>query len=260
MVILTAPYGQTSNRLFQHIHLDSFCRDNGIKFYNKFLWNLYQDYPNLKAQSDNKLVNYFLKGITKLPLRTVSFDNYQQHEYYKSLILKSKILFCDGWVFSHETTLKYRSIYQELFNPAIEKSNLETLWLNKTNDNEKIVGVHIRRGDYKTYADGIYFFEDDVYIDKMKQMELSLNQNCKFIIFSNDDQLDFSKYTKLFKNILISNNSVVTDHYLMSKCDYIIGPPSTFSIWASYIGETLLYHFLNKEDIITLDRFTIHCG
>ena len=221
---------------------------------------MYQDYPNLKAHADNKLVSYFLKGITKFRWKTVSFDNELDHPYYKSLILKSKILFCDGWVFSHENTLKYRSLYQQLFNPAIDKSFLNTVWLNKTNKNEKIIAIHIRRGDYKTYADGIHFYEDDVYIDKMHQMQSNLNYNCKFIIFSNDNDLDTSKYNKRFEKIMISNNTVVIDHYLMSRCDYIIGPPSTFSIWASYIGETLLYHFLNKNDTITLDKFTVRCG
>lgn len=221
---------------------------------------MYQDYPNLKSSSDNKLVTYFLKGITKLRWKTVSFDNESEHPYYRSLILKSKILFCTGWVFSHENTLKYRSLYQQLFDPAIDKSSLDNLWLKKTRENEKIVAVHIRRGDYKTYADGIYFFDDDVYIDKMKQMETNLNHHCRFIIFTNDDELETLTYTKLFKSVLISNNSAAIDHYLLSNCDYIIGPPSTFSIWASYIGETLLYHFLNRDEVITLDKFTVRCG
>ena len=263
MVILTAPYGQKSNRFLQHIHLDSFCRNNGIEFYNKFLLEMLQDYPNLKLHS-GKIINYFMKGISNIQLSKLlsyCFDDRTQTEYYKSLILKTKILFCSGWHFrSYETTLKYRSFYQKLFNPAIDKSFIKKVWLHKTNDYEKIIGVHVRRGDYTTFANGIYLYDDNIYINKMQQLASNLNNNCRFIIFSNDNELDVVNFNTRIEKIVVSDNSVVIDHYLMSKCDYIIGPPSTFSMWASYIGETLLYHIEDKNDKITLEKFKVCDG
>jgi Glycosyl transferase family 11 len=256
MIILTEPYGQASNQFIQHIHLDSFCRSNGVTFYNKFLLKHFENYPNLKIDSEKKLIGLFVGGLTKLRYSSFSFDDRKQNIFYHSLVMKSNILFCKGWHFrSYDTTLKYRSLYQKLFNPSINKKALDKLWLNNENDGSKIIGVHIRRGDYLSFLDGIYFYEDLVYIDKMKQLAALLNYKCRFIIFSNDHHLNISKFNCEFEKILVSNNSAVEDHYLMSKCDYIIGPPSTFSMWASYIGETLLYHINTKSDVVTLDKF-----
>ena len=36
-----------------------------------------------------------------------------------------------------------------------------------------------------------------------------------------------------------------------------MGPPSTFTIWASYIGDVPLYHIYNKDDIINVSNFNI---
>ena len=261
MVVLTAPFGQTSNRFFQHIHIDSFCRDNGINFYNKFLADLYQEYPSLKIKTANKIFNYIIRYIVKLKFNNFEFSNEMQVDYYKLLILKSRILFCTGWYFrSFETTKKYRSFYQKLFTPNLDQLFLNTLWLEKTNVHEKIVGVHIRRGDYELFNDGLYFYTDLTYIDKVKQMASLLDNNCRFIIFTNEEKLAISNFTAQFDNIRLSKNTVVIDHYLMSKCDYIIGPPSTFSLWASYIGETFFYHIKQENDYIKLDDFKVCNG
>jgi hypothetical protein len=261
MVILTAPFGQTSNRFFQHIHIDSFCRDNGINFYNRFLANMNQEYPALKQQAGNKMVDLFMKGISKFKWGNVGFDEEEQNDYYKSLILKSNILFCDGWYFrSFETTRKYKSYYQKLFNPNVDRAALNAAWLNRSNLTQKIIGVHIRRGDYEFFNDGLYFYNDNVYIDKMKQMASTLGYNCRFIIFSNDGKLAMTNYTEVFDDVRLSQNVVSTDHYLMSKCDYIIGPPSTFSLWASYIGEIPFYQIYSENDRIELADFKVCNG
>jgi len=260
MVILTEPYGQTSNQFFQHVHLDSFCRDHGIFFYNHFLSVYYDDYPNLKLENDKKLYKYLLKSFFKFKLSGYSFDDDKENESYKSKILSSRILYCRGWYFrSAETLTKYRSYYLKIFSPNVDKVSLDRLWLSKSNLNEKIIAVHIRRGDYKTFMNGLYFYEDNIYNQKMLELALLLNYNCKFIIFSNDTNLSVANL-KIPLEMAVSKNSTVIDHYLMSKCDYIIGPPSTFTMWASYMGGTPYFHIYGQQDNLALERFTICNG
>lgn len=260
MVLLTAPYEQRSNQFFQHIHLDSFCRENHIPFYNDYLSKYYEDYPNLKSQCEKRLLKYILKAYFKLKLNSYEFDGKLSNEKYKSVILKAKILYCHGWYFrSYETTGKYRSLYQHLLDPAVNKRQLDQEWLQKSNDHEKVIGIHIRREDYKTWQNGIYFYEDDVYLQKINEISELLNHNCKFILFTNDSQLKVANYSGISK-LAVSNNDVISDHYLMSKCNYIIGPPSTFSLWASYIGETLFYHIYDPKDRIEINQFKICDG
>ena len=246
MVILTAPYGQASNRFFQHIHLDSFCRANGIYFYNHFLSEYYDVYPTLHQHCEKMIGKLFLKAFYRLNWESVAFTDEKKSKIYASEMIKRKLLFCNGLFFrSFETTEKSRKLYQKVFEPAIDREKLKHEWLTKLDEDEKIVAVHIRRGDYKTFQNGLFYYDDDVYIDKMNRMSALLNNHSRFIIFSNDHAMNRNLFTELPYKVDISYGSTVEDHYLMAHCDYIIGPPSTFSLWASYIGETLYYHIYN---------------
>ena len=264
MVILTNLYGQTSNNFFQHIHLDSFCRENKIKFFNPMLGRMHKDYPKLRKQG-YLMCSYSLIRILKLAgysryIKKVHFDDHDHN--YEPTMFNNKIIFCDGWYFrSFSTTIKYRPFYQKLFNPNLNKKYLHNKYLERASPEEVIIGVHIRRGDYKYYANGIYYYSDDLYIAKIRQLINILNTDkYKILLFSDDRTLTIEEFKKDFKEVVITNGTELVDHYLMSKCDYIIGPPSTFSLWASYIGETPFYHFKNADDKISLDKFSVCNG
>jgi hypothetical protein len=116
------------------------------------------------------------------------------------------------------------------------------------------IGVHIRRGDYKIWANGKYYFDDNVYKKYMytlaNEIKHKYNRNIHYVIFSN-------KKTDIFENEYIykSTEKWYIDHFLMSKCDYLIGPPSTFTMWASYIGKVKYYHIRNNSGNINLNDF-----
>ena len=101
-----------------------------------------------------------------------------------------------------------------------------------------MVGVHIRRGEsYKEWENGRNYYADDVYLKYMSQLEKELeslySRNVIFFIFSNDNTGIEEK-----GNICVSRNPWYIDQYLMSRCDYLMGPPSTFTMWSSYVGKT----------------------
>ncbi|MFN5837557.1 MAG: hypothetical protein ACK47J_12755, partial [Pseudanabaena sp.] len=62
----------------------------------------------------------------------------------------------------------------------------------------------------------------------------------------------FTKY-----NIRFGINGIIEDLYSMAKCDYLIGPPSTYSMWASFYGMVPLLHIYDKHQIINLKDFLI---
>ncbi len=121
-----------------------------------------------------------------------------------------------------------------------------------------VVGVHIRRGDYRTWQNGKYFFADEVYQQYLLEMTSQLKQIHKepfFVIFSNEDIS-----IKEQDNVVISRNEWFVDQFLMSQCDYLIGPPSTFSLWASYSGKVPYYHFESGVDQLELAHFKYCIG
>ncbi len=118
-----------------------------------------------------------------------------------------------------------------------------------------IVAVHIRRGDYKTFLDGKYYFEDDVYLQKMEKINLLLSPaKVVFAIFSNE-KIDINNFTTVnasFNN----NNTPIGDMWGISLCDFIIGPLSTFSMWASFWKKVPLHFIQKNTEIKTIDIFS----
>ena len=43
--------------------------------------------------------------------------------------------------------------------------------------------------------------------------------------------------------------------YSLAACDYIMGPPSTYTLWASLYGGARLYFMQNAEADISMDDF-----
>jgi len=261
-IILTRPYGQTSNIFFQHAYFDAFCREHEIKFVNPYMQSYYKDYPHLNEHGRSKLMDYLTRKMLKKKLKwkmikSVDFDDLEKVPAYDDYVLNSRetTLYCEGWYFRHtDLMIKYRKIYQHLFAPDVDKAEMQKSYLTKTND-QLLIAVHIRRGDYKEYLDGRYFYDDALYIDKIRELVTALGGDYKLIIFTNDPVLNEAVYRSHFGNLIISRNNVKTDHYLMSQCDYIIGPPSRFSLWASYMGDKPYYHIYEPEETVTLDKF-----
>jgi hypothetical protein len=59
-------------------------------------------------------------------------------------------------------------------------------------------------------------------------------------------------------NVIKSECNAVQDHWLMSKCDYLMGPPSTFTLWAAFMGKKLLAFIVNSESVIRIADFQYH--
>jgi len=238
MLILLNPYGQRSNMLLQFVHLHSFCLEHGVYFYDKHVLDMHEDYPNLNSN------NYAIDAAValKLPqilkrlslIKYINFTNENELETYKSTIVNYKLVTCDGWFFrSNDTVVKYRELYQHLFKPNVEEQELKHRFLHKRLLNEKIIGLHIRRGDYIEHENGIYFYDDQTYLNKIEQLCFSLNAenvSCKFILFSNDVNLNIELYMHASADVIVSKESALVDHYLMSQCDYLMGVIQNYAL------------------------------
>ena len=120
------------------------------------------------------------------------------------------------------------------------------------------LGVHIRRGDYKTWLNGKYFYEDDVYQDYIHQFEkLHPNKNITVYICSNDPTLNKAYFEEKFPNIKVvfPQGGQEDDLCLLSECDYLIGAPSTFSLVASMYHDIPLCWIEEKHTELTESSF-----
>lgn len=114
-----------------------------------------------------------------------------------------------------------------------------------------IIGVHIRRGDYKTFEGGQYYFEFEEYKQHMQALCGVYKDRKVCFAISTNEKIDRSFFEEL-EICQTTNTTAIHDLYMLTQCDRIIGPLSTFSRWASFYGEVPLC-FISRGDVIKSD-------
>ena len=116
------------------------------------------------------------------------------------------------------------------------------------------VAVHIRRGDYREWEGGRYCYDNGVYLSNMRALAEALPGPKLFVLFSNEpiEQADFHVDGA---RVVVSKGNALDDHYLMSRCDYLFGPPSTFSRWGAYMGRRPLAFIESASQTLSLEDF-----
>ena len=109
-----------------------------------------------------------------------------------------------------------------------------------------LIGVHIRRRDYKTFVGGRYYFDDSVYRREMQRV-MDFRKDCvnKMSLVFSDENIDETSFAELPCRFM--HGTEVEDQWMMSQCDYLMGPPSTFSAWASFMGKVPLARMRDKD-------------
>jgi hypothetical protein len=118
-----------------------------------------------------------------------------------------------------------------------------------------LIGVHIRRGDYKNFENGRYYYENKIFINNMlKLKDLFPDKKLTFLICSNE-KINLNEFKNL--NVHLGTGHFIEDLYSLARCNYIIGPPSTYSMWASFYGQVPLFQMKEREEAINLNSFKI---
>jgi hypothetical protein len=120
-----------------------------------------------------------------------------------------------------------------------------------------VVGVHIRRGDYATWNDGRFFYElEDYHQFMLRIQKLYKDRRISFFISSNEDfSLDIFTSCEC-RRFGKEPSGAILDLYTLSVCDRIIGPFSSYSRWASFIGEVPLCFLETKDQLFTEESFS----
>ena len=286
MIILTEGYGRLANRIIQYAHLIAFCKENNLEIYNpsfieyshyfkgSFSQRIPHFTPNIRNSNKRykngffmKLINFLLKIFSRLfkngfltkNIGLINFDIKDiSKEEFLNLAKSKKYFFITGWNFrDYENVEKHYETIRDYFEPVAEyKEKVDNFIKPLRNNYDTLIALHIRRGDYKDFIDGKYFFSDEIYLSFLKQLKTFLNNNTLFIIFS-DEEIDISYYRNNNLNVIQAKGDAITDLYSMACCDYIIGTVSTFNLWAAYYGKKKHKYIENKDEIIKLTDFQI---
>jgi hypothetical protein len=175
---------------------------------------------------------------------------------------RNKALFVWGWLPRDHVHVKaHRQKILQLWQPnANYIREASTVMDSVRSTCNVVIGVHIRRGDYRYFNNGIWYFEDSYYANSMKQIEKMENfrgMSVGFVLCS-DDTVCRERFNGL--TFRFEQRHVMVDLCLLSMCDYIVGPPSTFSLWAGYFGGKPLLELTNADQVIRYEDFHVPCN
>lgn len=268
-IITLGKYGALGNNFFRFIHACSYARDHKVDLYYSDRKNIdtffkvdgrFISHKQTPWILNNRLLRSILRYIDKKPrlVKIMNSFNVYLHDHInrvqkdEQLALsrqkKNAIVFVLRDFRSHSSLAKCVEEMRKAFDikPVLtEKIGHEYYELR--NKYRLLLGVHVRRGDYKEWNKGKYYFSDEVYAKKIKEFIAYKNFSLSevgVILCSNGAPL-IENYSGL--NVHYAPRPEEEDLFLMRRCDYIIAPPSTFCSMSSFMGSVPLYFIEDEE-------------
>jgi hypothetical protein len=174
-------------------------------------------------------------------------------------ICDAKVVFVYGWRFRapglvQKHAQKIRAYFQPVESYVRTSDDMVRLLRREA---DVVAGVHVRQGDYGGWRGGKYLFPISQYASWMRQFaEQFPSQKVSFLVCS-DEPRATSEFPGL--SVGLGTSSPMRDLQALGKCDFIFGPPSTFSRWASFYGNRPLYLIGGVNDQLELGKFRTSC-
>lgn len=236
------------NNLLQFAHVYAWAREHNRSVMSmRFSYK----YPHFRI-SRSKYVSFplylfakYMAALNIIPTASFKHEDCDTNDLEKKM-LQHKHIVVSGWFARfYDLFIKYRSEICDLFTidddiclPVRQQmTDIEAA----TNSEKDILrlGLHIRRGDYADWKGGIYCYPDEYYVCYVDAFaRLFPDKEIHIYLSTNDSSVSAEHYQEISRTdtqVFFHNlkGSAVGDLFMLSDCDYIIGPPSTFSLVAA---------------------------
>jgi hypothetical protein len=283
MIVIAEKYGQLGNRLFVFAHFVASALEHGLKvsnpafdeyaeFFETTGRDLFCRYPVRPSLLKGRRARRWLYTLVNRLANSLAYRSprgrfwqvirIEESESYDlsapefiAAAREKPFVFVQGWLFRDEPALrKHATALREFFAPAREVAERIGEHVRRAREGcELLVGVHVRQGDYRNFEGGRYFYESSEYARMMREAErLFPERRVGFLVCSNERQdpavFNGHRHTP-------GPGHFVDDMYALAACDYIIGPPSTYTLWASFYGGAPLHPVEGPGASITLEGF-----
>jgi hypothetical protein len=281
MIMMTRKYGQLGNRLMLSAHLIAAAREYGVTFWNPAFIDYARYFPSTccdpwcrypvidrAESSDRHLPSNWHRRIvytsTYLTARTLShlrLTRFPAHvirlrgedpcdlasESFASLARSSRPLLLSGWKFRSPPLLeKHAEAIRDFFRVFPENETRVSRVMERARQQcDMLVGVHIRHGDYAKWLDGRYFYSIPAYRDAMQRIADHLGTRRVAFFVCGNAKLRKEDFGGL--NVHFGTGHLIEDMYAFARTDWLVGPPSTYTGWASFYGNVPLT-FMRSSD------------
>jgi len=175
-------------------------------------------------------------------------------------LAKSKVVLCRGWgLRAIDALAKHRNAVTGLLQLGDDVVRRATAFTDALNpDGRKLVfGFHVRRGDYRSHRGGEYYYTDEDWqrwIRECRDLAASRHADFQGVVCSNEPVTQILADSD---DLAAGPNTPYDDLAVLSRCDYLVGPPSTFSGWASFVGRRPLMVLHSADAQCRLEEFRV---
>jgi len=266
MIISTSTSGRLGNRLQVSAFALAFAADKGqraallgmgeyARYFEGSLHSWFHIYskaigfttPSTTHPQVRRLVRNNLRILARIGLLQRVESPEGRFRNLREIDIRKGVVHLDGHYFSATKCLKRKcNLIRKFFRPLPKhRKRVDRLVDCYRNKYGRIIGIHVRQGDYREWESGRHFFEVDTYVDAAKKAFEDPHENTLFVIVSDGDIPE-----EVFSEVPFTKGpgTEIEDLYLLSKCDAIVGPLSTFNIWSSFFGKVPRYEMKKTGD------------
>ena len=268
-MIFARDKSQMCNNLLQYAHVYAWGREHGRKVISMRFSYKYQYFRICHTPLTGfgwYLLAKYAAALRLLPTASFKYKDCDR-EALERKMLRHRHIVVSGWfVRYYDLFLKYRNEIVDLF--TLDPQYTEPV-VAKMREVEKVIpspsilrlGVHIRRGDYKEWRDGQYYFSDDVYAKHINRFaEMHTDKTLHVYLSTNDPSVTKEQFQARCPQVIIHHlqGNAPEDLFMLSECDYLIGPPSTFSLVAAMYRDIPLYRMDTADaSLLSADSFRL---
>ena len=235
------------NMLFPWARCYLWCKDHGLQTIAPF-WTKIRIGPYLRREKDKR--NYqrffdhsgYISGLRRLvllaTLRRVPEDLREQMlnspDEAKTIVVFTGM---KGWFKPMKS--RQAEVLAEL------KRITKPVYLNMDLSGTEFIGIHVRRGDFsiptssQALQEGKHNYQMPLewYISALKLIRAGLGFEAKAFIFSDGSETELQDLLNLRNVSLFRGGSAITDLLALSQACGMIASGSSFSMWASFLGQ-----------------------
>jgi len=293
MVIVSNKSGQLANRMILFAHFIANAKEYGYQVANPSFHDYAHYFPSIRddffccyparvsqGRPNRALQGVFFKllkkgtslcGLLRLKGRRLgvlditasdrgSQDFDMNAEPYLGAVRRSQYLFAKGWLFRDSVNFnRHADTIREVFAPdPAHAGRVDELMERARPGCDLLVGVHVRQGDYQKWQQGKFFYTSEQYAGLMRRYRDTLaGRRVRFLVCSNAPQ-DPALFEGL--DVVFGNDHPLEDLYSFARCDRLLGPPSTYTWWASFYGSVPLCVVERPDQAILEDAFRVCHG
>jgi hypothetical protein len=276
VIVIAHKPGRLGNQLFLFAHLIAFSLRTGQRIANP----AFDEYAHLFLNTRSSLIPTFPPTRLKVPLphtirrglftvayvaaraadrspvslpgvRTIHLEwgetlNLDDQRSLR-LLARRGLTFTQGWGFrDHAGVARHTDTIRSFLRPVPSCETAAKEVVSRARRSAQIlVGVHLRQRDYRSFENGLYFFTPRDYRRIVESLLSSLPKKSIAFLLCSDAPISTEVWAGL--DCRMGLGRPLEDLLSLSLCDYIVGPPSTFSMWASYYGGVPLFQVTSLD-------------